>query len=178
MMFNSKKSIIIKSFNSKSFKNLIKILTLSLLLTTPILTSQNLPLSQDLESMAHTGCNENCLTCDYETSACLLCKNHTSIDLETGKCVSVPEIIENCMYYGTSDPSVCKTCHTGFFGEKCESCGPNCRVCNNNESCMVCNIGFTLLGGNCETVSKVRDCDIAIDDPEKCKLCVEGKFFF
>lgn len=173
-----KQSIIISSSQSKRQFRVLTLLCVFILATVPVLSAKTLASEEDLESSLASGCDKNCLTCDQETNVCLLCKNHTSVSVETGICLPVPVVIEGCLYYSTSDPSTCKMCHEGFYGQKCEPCMDDCRVCSGLDVCMVCNIGHVLISGKCDVRSDVNFCDIAMVDVDKCKLCVEGNLSF
>ena len=121
------------------------------------------------------GCGMDCLKCKIDRNICMLCTNHKVIDQNTGNCIDVPQKIERCMYYSTSNPSKCKLCVNGFFGDDCSPCGENCRNCQNQGYCYVCESGFSLMNGVCQEKCEVENCEICQNNTSKCNICIKGK---
>ena len=128
-------------------------------------------------SISEGGCFNNCLKCDTKDDVCLVCKHPTSLNKDDGTCILVEEPIQNCLFYSTSDPEKCKLCKEGFFGDDCQPCGANCKNCQEQNECNVCNSGYFLDSGKCEQKCNVENCEICQNDIDRCKICIEGNFF-
>jgi hypothetical protein len=117
------------------------------------------------------------MICNQENQICLLCRHPAYLDRLTGECKLNENPIKNCHLYSTSDNSKCKLCHEGFFGEDCAPCGKNCKNCQDEAVCYVCDSGYSLDSGRCENKCSINHCEICQNDTEKCNICQKGMLF-
>jgi hypothetical protein len=116
------------------------------------------------------------MICNKQNGICILCRHPAYLDRKTGNCLLVDQPINNCLLYSTSDNSKCKLCQDGFFGDNCTPCGKNCRNCQDQEVCFVCQSGFSLDSGRCENKCSINNCEICQNHTDKCNICKAGNW--
>lgn len=78
------------------------------------------------------GCGKNCEYCNMTTDKCSQCGPGYAFNYASNGCEKVDSSVANCKYY--SAKGKCSVCNDGFtlYGGGCESCPVNCQTCDSN----------------------------------------------
>ncbi|KAL7720187.1 Serine/threonine kinase [Entamoeba marina] len=117
---------------------------------------------------------ENGLSCKnmiYQDSqvSCIICDTF----FNNNECVETVEIPSNCISFD-SEKNVCIECVEGYYAERyeCIPCASNCRRCNENLECILCENNFYINNGNCSNVNDF----VEMYYHGKIMKCVDGMY--
>ncbi|ELP84917.1 protein serine/threonine kinase, putative [Entamoeba invadens IP1] len=118
-------------------------------------------------------CDDNCLTCLFNSTFCLTCKNGYFVN--DFKCVPNKELEETCKKFSVTG-SGCYRCKIGFYrvGLNCYKCQEKCSTCVNGETCTECNItNYKTSDGDCLPQNSIFGCASPITQ-NGCSMCQQG----
>ena len=95
---------------------------------------------------------ENCNECE-NGEKCIKCeKNYYLINNDTKNCVNIIEIIQIDQYYLDKNNTTYYSCNNSEYNSI-----QNCKKCYNNNSCTLCNKGYTFIEGNKTKCFKIEE---------------------
>lgn len=127
-------------------------------------------------SSVQTNCPKNCLSCSTSL-VCNLCV--FGYNLQNGNCQpNNGALVPNCQ--STFTGFSCQLCNQGYMVDPSYQCTPmtniscsvsDCYLCNTNDVCAECQIGYELNGGKCQSLT--CDVDNCIDcNSTNSSLCI------
>ncbi|WAR30166.1 PTPRS-like protein, partial [Mya arenaria] len=110
-------------------------------------------------------CTGRCSLCQKSNGGCLSCKpgymGSTCDDLCVEYCLECDRLNGNCI-----------SCDKSHWGYACDACNVQCKICNQSNGCLECNVGY--YGQTCD-----KDCGVYCQNCDRingCLQCLPGYY--
>ncbi|XP_052787490.1 multiple epidermal growth factor-like domains protein 6 isoform X1 [Mya arenaria] len=110
-------------------------------------------------------CTGRCASCQQSNGGCLSCKPGYMGSTCDERCV------EYCLECDRLDGN-CISCDKSHWGYACDACNVQCKICNQSNGCLECNVGY--YGQTCD-----KDCGVYCQNCDRingCLQCLPGYY--